>query len=305
MITSKMGWKWTDVLHDMGMRSCDIAHQDFLIKGYGLEDIYRAKREGKIAWFLSMEGCAPIENEVDRIEVLYGLGVRMLGITYSELNVLGSGIKEDNDGGLTKFGAECVERMNKVGIAIDLSHTGDKTCMDVLKLSSKPVFITHVGAKRLWNSRRLKPDEVIKACADKGGVIGIEAAPHTTITEKNPKHSIESVMEHFEYIKDLVGIDHLAFGPDTLYGDHAGLHRVFSKQMSGSAFNKPGSKPEEKLKAQEEKFAETVPYVLGLENATEASHNLPRWLIQHGYSDEDILKVMGGNVIRVLKDAWY
>ena len=75
--------------------------------------------------------------------------------------------------------------------------------------------------------------------------------------------------------------------------------------MSGSAFNKPGSKPEPKKEVKTEKFAETVPYVLGLENATEASHNLARWLIKHNYSDEDILKVMGGNVIRVLKDVWY
>jgi membrane dipeptidase len=127
-----------------------------------------------------------IENELDRIDILYGLGVRCLGIAYSEANALGSGLKEPHDGGLTSFGRRAVKRMNKLGIAIDISHSGDRTSMDTIEVSDKPIFITHAGARALWNSNRLKPDEVIKACAEKGGVIGIEAAPHTTITEKKP-----------------------------------------------------------------------------------------------------------------------
>ena len=132
-------------------------------------------------------------------------------------------MKEDRDGGLTAFGHKAVERMNKVGMAIDCSHVGIETTKDVIAHSKKPIFMSHVGAKSLWDSKRLAPDDVLKACAAKGGVIGIEAAPHTTITRNNPNHSIDSFMEHFEYIKDLVGIDHVTFGPDTLYGDHVGL----------------------------------------------------------------------------------
>lgn len=291
VISSKAGWKWMDVIHDIGMRSCDIAHQDFLIKGQTIEDIYRAKREGKIAWFISLESSTMIENELDRLEILYGLGVRMMGITYSESNNLGSGLKERCDGGLTTFGRAAVERMNKIGMAIDVSHCGDQTALDVIAVSKKPVFITHIGARSLWNMKRLKPDHVLKACADKGGVIGIEAAPHTTITTKNPRHNLESYMEHFEYIKDLVGIDHVAFGPDTLYGDHVGLHGSFSQNMSISE-NTAGD------------HIDRVPYVKGLENPTEASINIVRWLVKHQYSEEDIRKVLGENIIRVLKEVW-
>lgn len=292
IIGSKAGWKWNDVIHDMGIRSCDIAHQDFLIRGSNLDDIYKAKSEDKIAWFISLESATMIENELDRIDILYGLGARMMGITYSESNCLGSGLKEKNDGGLTAFGRKAVERMNKIGMAIDVSHSGDKTAMDTINVSSKPVFITHIGARALWNMKRLKPDDVLKACADKGGVIGIEAAPHTTITKNHPMHDIESFMEHFEYIKELVGIDHVAFGPDALFGDHVGLHNLFSSNMSiaentaGQSFHK-------------------VDYVKGLENPAEASHNIVRWLVKHGYSDEDIAKVLGKNIIRVLKEVWY
>ena len=140
--------------------------------------------------------------------------------------------------------------------------------------------------------KRLMPDEVLLACAAKGGVIGIEAAPHTTITKNNPRHDLESYMEHFEYIKDLVGMDHVAFGPDALYGDHVGLHNMFSGNMS-IAENTSGDK------------FERIEYVKGLENPTEASHNIIRWLVKHNYSDEDIQKVIGGNVIRVLKEVWF
>jgi membrane dipeptidase len=294
-IHSKGGWKWDDVMTDLGHRLCDIAHQDFVVHCKNVQDIHDAHKNGKLAWIAAMEGAAMIENELDRIDLLYGFGVRLLGITYSESNALGSGLKEPRDGGLTMFGRKAVERMNKVGMLIDCSHTGDQTALDTIEWSSKPIVLSHIGAKALWESNRLAPDEVIKACAAKGGVIGIEAAPHTTLTYNNRLHSLETVMEHFEYIKDLVGIDHVSFGPDTLYGDHVGLHHAYTAALSlkESKASKPGME------------FEMQPYVKGLENPTEGSFNMVRWLVKHNYSDEDIIKVMGGNTLRVLDEVWY
>lgn len=294
-IESKRGWKWTEVLHDLGMRLCDIAHQDFFVHCQSVADITTAHAEGKLAWVAAIEGAAPIENELDRIEVLYGFGVREMGITYSESNGLGSGLKEERDGGLTTFGKRVVERMNKVGMLIDCSHCGDQTTLDVVETSNKPIALTHIGARSLWDSNRMAPDEVLSACADKGGVIGIEAAPHTTLTAKHSRHSIESFMEHFEYVKDLTGIDHVAFGPDTLYGDHVGLHQVYKSSLS----IKDAKKADDSGRSYE-----PVDYVSGIENPTEASHNIVRWLIREDYSDNDIAKVMGGNALRLLTDVW-
>lgn len=299
MITSKHGWKWDDIIYDLGMRFCDLAHQDFLVTCLEVKDIYRAHQEGRIALIAAQEGAAMIENELDRIEILYGFGVRVMGITYSESNALGTGLKEPRDGGLTSFGYQAVERMNKVGMAIDCSHSSDLTTLDTITASSKPIFLTHTGARSLWNIKRLAPDSVLKACADKGGVIGVEAAPHTTLTHKNPLHNLEAFMEHFEYIKNLVGIDHLAFGPDTLYGDHVGLHHVFAEALSISQSHQGDAETQQKAPAFEE-----VEYVKGIENPTEASHNILRWLVKHGYSDRDIAKVMGENILRVLKEVW-
>lgn len=292
MITSKWGWKWDDVIYDIGMRLSDIAHQNLVVLATRTEDIRRAKRDGKIAFVVSLEGSAMIENELDRIDILYGLGVRSLGIAYSEANALGAGLREPNDGGLTVFGRQAVRRMNQLGIAIDISHSGDKTGLDTIEASEKPIFITHAGARSLWDSRRLKSDETIKACADKGGVIGIEAAPHTTITRRNRTHTLESFMEHFEYCAELVGIDHVAFGPDLLFGDHVGLHDALSEALSIGASAGKLDHPK-------------VEFVSGLENPSESFPNIVRWLVTHGYSDEDIGKAVGGNIMRVLDEVWH
>lgn len=297
-IESPHGWKWTEVLHDLGMRLCDLAHQDFVLHCTKVDEILQAHEEGRVAWIASIEGAAMIENELDRIDILYGFGVRALGVTYSESNALGSGLKEPRDGGLTVFGRKAVARMNKLGMLVDCSHCGDQTTLDVIAASEKPIVLSHIGARALWHSNRLAPDDVLEACAAKGGVIGVEAAPHTTLTRNDTTHSIEPVMEHFEYIKGLVGIDHVAFGPDTLYGDHVGLHRVYSAALSIKE-----SRDADGNGAENPAFQE-VEYVKGLENPTEGSKNIMRWLVKHGYSDEEIAKAMGGNAIRLLREAW-
>ena len=123
--------------------------------------------------------------------------------------------------------------------------------------------------------------------ADTGGVIGVEASPHTTISPAHPRHSIESVMDHIAYCVDLVGIDHVGFGPDTFFGDHVALHRFYAGALD------TGEVAEH----------EWVDHVEGLENASEYP-NLVRALVRDGYDDAAIAKVMGGNVLRALSDVW-
>lgn len=289
-IVSKNGWKYEDVIHDIGMRLCDLAHQNFIIRCEKLEDFERARREGKIALVLVLEGATPIENELDRIEVLYGLGIRQMGVTYSDANLLGSGIREERDCGLTVFGRQAIERMNKVGMLIDVSHCGPVTALESIQCSTKPILLSHTGAKALWNSKRLFPDDVLKACAERGGVIGVEAAPHTTMTKTQATHCMESVFEHFEYIRSLCGIDHVTFGVDALYGDHVGAHHYYATRLSTKSIQGSGF--------------EEAEYVRGMENPTEASKNILRYLVKSGYGDDDIRKVLGGNVMRVLGENW-
>jgi membrane dipeptidase len=290
-ISSDAGWKYTDVLFDLGMRMSDLAHQDYVVKAETVQDIETAHQTGRLALVFGLEAATMIENEVDRLDVLYGFGVRQIGIAYSEGNMLGSGLKERGDGGLTYFGEQAVRRMNQLGLAIDVSHSGDRTSLDVIETSTKPIFITHCGSREVWPIARMKPDAILKACAERGGVLGLEAAPHTSLSRQHPRHSLESVMDHFTHCVDVLGIEHVAFGPDTLFGDHVALHEAFAANLSIQ-------------QAQSDVQHEKVAYVDGLENPAECFWNIIGWLVKHDYSDDEIRLVVSGNILRVLEQVW-
>jgi len=308
-INTKHGWDWNSTLHDLGMRLCDIAHQDFLIHCKRADDIERAHREGRLAWVSVLESASCIENEVDRLDVLYGLGVRSIGVNYSESNMLGSGLKEHLDGGLTEFGYDALVRMNKLGLLVDVSHTSDQTALEVIELSKDPIIVSHAGARALTPTTRMFPDEVIQALAEHGGVMAIEAAPNLTVTEKHPLHSVESYMEHIEYCIDLVGIDHVGCGPDSNYGDHVGLYLTNLEQhgrLGLGHYTRPGKGGESKYLGIDMNVEQLkkLKYVRGMENPTECLQNVCRWMIRHGYSDAEIAKVIGGNGLNLLKKVW-
>ncbi len=289
-VTGNAPWRWLDIITDIGMRLADIAHQDEVTVIRTIADIEAAHKEKKVGLVFGLEASTPIENEIDRLDVLYGLGIRQIGIAYSDSNALGSGLNESIDGGLTDFGRRAVRRMNALGMAIDISHSSDQTGIDTCNESEAPVFMTHAGARAIWPIKRMKGDAVLRAVAETGGVIGISAAPHTTLSHAHPKHSIDSIMDHLLYCIDLVGIEHVAFGPDTLYGDHVGLHTVFAGLLKTGFSEAPAF--------------ERVEYVEGLENPTENFWNIAGWLVKNGFSDADIRALLGGNIMRALQEIW-
>jgi len=301
-IYTKHAWDWMGTVHDLGMRLCDIAHQDLVTQCKRVQDIEDAYETGRIAWVPVLESASCIENEVDRIDILYGLGVRSMGICYSESNMLGSGLSERRDGGLTDLGYDCVRRMNKVGMLIDVSHTGDQTALDTIEASAKPIVISHCGARTLTNSARMFPDEVLQALAERGGVLGVETAGFGLRTKKHPEGDLEGYMEHIEYCIDLMGIDHVGCGPDTLYGDHAGLYRAGADRKRTGGFGH--HKRPNPTQFDSAELVKQVEYIKGLENPTECIWNVVRWLVKHGYSDDEIAKIMGGNALRLLRNVW-
>ena len=299
-ITSKHGWKWTDIIHDLGQRMCDIAQQDLVIHCKKAEDIITAHKTGRIAWVAVIESASCIENEVDRIDILYGLGVRSMGLNYSESNMLGTGLKELRDGGLTDFGYDAVVRMNKVGMLIDVSHLSDQTALDTIESSKTPIIISHCGSRTLMPTTRMFPDDIIQAMAEKDGVIGIEAAPGTTATKNHPDHTLDTFMEHVEYCIELVGIDYVGCGPDSIYGDHVGYYRLEQERFKTDGLGHY-PRPEKQGGTNRNSLPE---YVKGLENPTECLQNVTRWMVKNGYSDQEIVKVIGGNALRLLNQIW-
>ncbi len=299
-VTSFSGWKWNDMIHDIGIRLSDIAHQNLITHCRTFQDIKDAKENGKIALVLALESATPIENELDRIDVLYGLGVRSMGICYSESNMLGGGMGEAyKDSGLTDFGYDAVKRMNKLGLLIDVGHTNDRTAIEAVEASSYPIYNSHSGPATIAIGHT-NGDEMLQAMAEKGGVLGVGGAGQGLRTEKNPIGSIESYMECVEYCIDLMGIDHVGCGPDTLYGAHQELYKVWFPRKKGH-YTREGRAQGRSWSVPE---GDVDPgYVKGLENPSEYV-NIMRWMIKHGYGDGEIQKVIGSNAMNLLESVW-
>lgn len=249
-------------------------------------DIRRAKAEGKQAFMYQLEP-QTVGRNLKRVEIAYGLGVRMMLLTFNTKNFVGDGCAERTDCGLSYFGIELIECLNDLGILIDLSHCGVQTTLEAIKVSKDPVLINHAGAQALNPPcKRLKPDEVIKALADKGGVIGVSAVPNQL--SRNPVQGIDDVLNHIDYIVKLVGIDHVAIGTDIVFGDHVAHHRAMA-QSGVVDFERTG-------------MVLVADYMYGIESPLEWQ-NIIRGLIARGYSDEEIAKIVGGNALRIIEEV--
>ncbi|MCI2423308.1 dipeptidase [Saccharopolyspora sp. K220] len=254
----------------------------------GAESLALAMRGEGSAVLLALEDLGSIGTDLVGIEELYRAGFRSAGLVYNTGNALGGGLGQSTDGGLTEPGRRAVAMLNDLHMLVDLSHVGDRTSIEAAALSTAPVVISHAGARSLWPSARMKPDDVLRAVADTGGVIGIEAAPGSTRVSADTTHDLDAVMAHVEYVAELVGVDHVGLGPDTFFGDHTQLYSA----AGWSPQPVPGY---ERLALPD--------YVAGMENPAEAPRNAASWLVRRGWSDADIAKVLGANAARVLESV--
>ena len=265
--------EYDDVLAEVGMMLADIAQQEDVVKVGNANDIEAAKQQSKVGFLPTLEHLA-IGNQLDRVDTLHGIGVRLAGLMYSRKNYIGDGLYERNDGGLSEFGIEVVHRMNALGMAVDLSHASFQTAMDAIQFSEAPCVFSHNAAYTIRPTRRARKDEELTACAQKGGLIAITAVPNSL--SDDPEQDIECVLDHYDYMSELVGVDHVAIGSDTLIGDHVAFHRMMM-----------GRDAPHELPAQ---------YLNGLESPADGK-NILRGLLSRGYSDGDIKKIAGGNAL--------
>jgi membrane dipeptidase len=282
------GLPMADLLRWLAFLDADIAHSSRLELALDAAAFDLQPGRNRLAVGLSLEDLTPVGSDLTGIEVLYGVGVRQAGLTYNAANALGCGLAEADDTGLTSTGRAAVELMNAIGMLVDLGHVGDRTSIDAAAHSRRPVVISHAGARRVWNSARMKPDDVLKAVADTGGVIGVEAAPNSTRTPGRAEHDLDAVMAHVEYCAELLGVDHVALGPDTMFGDHLALYAA----TGASPMPPPPGEPDA-----------VSPFVAGMENPAESHRNAAAWMVVHGWSDSDAAKILGANVVRVIKEV--
>jgi membrane dipeptidase len=249
--------------------------------GSRANDVLEAKAQGKIALFPSLETATCIANDLDKVDVLYGLGIRCMGLTFNSKNAIGDGSNERNPAGLSKFGLKAIERMNRVGMLIDVAHASTETTIEAIDASEHPVICSHnLADLPRSNPLKKKTDDVASRLADKGGVVAIQAVPNITTT--GPHQKLEDVLDNIQHLCDVVGVDYVAVGLDRFFGDHVAFDMVLEE------YGEPTTTDYE---------ASTIE---GLEDPGQWP-NIVRGLILRGFSDEDIKKVVGLNAMRVLK----
>jgi len=275
--------------------------RDFVFKATSVDDARAAKADGRHCLVGSLNGppCAAGPRDVDKasklLTMLHRYGIRMMHLTYNQRNFVGDGCVERGNGGLSEFGREVARRMSETGIVVDTPHSGRQTTLDATRFAGGVVAASHSSCDAVYHHDRAKTDEEIKAIADTGGLIGMYVIP-TFLAEAG---NITHLLDHIDHAAKLVGTDHIGIGTDTTYTapPPEGLElKPFPKTRETWQGN---WRPEHRT---------------GIEGISDecrpggslAWTNWPCFtigLVTRGYSDEDIEKIIGGNMLRVLETA--
>jgi membrane dipeptidase len=250
-------------------------------------DFQAAKDAGKVGLFLGFQNTSPLEGDLDLVEVFYNLGIRVMQLTYNDLNFVGAGCYERQDVGLSQFGVDLVREMNRLGMVIDLSHVGYRTTMEAIEVSEQPVWFSHANPMALKKHVRNKTDEQVRTLVAKGGVVGANAFP--PFLAKEYEATIDDFLEVIDHWVEIAGIDHVALGLD------------FTENQSDEWFRW--------LMSGKRKDGMVYPLELPLKNprGIEGARDFPNiteGLLRLGYSESDTMKIMGENILALMKRVW-
>lgn len=263
-------------------------HADKLMLIETVDDIATAKASGKLGILYGVQNIAPkIDRDLTLLWNLYKLGLRIAQFTHNHNNELGSGCLEENDTGLTELGKAAVREMNRIGMVVDLAHGSMKSAMDAMEASDVPIMISHANARTVTPHRRNVTDEVIRALAQQGGVLGITFYAPFCQTKEGKQPSVVDVVDHIAYVADLVGVDHVGIGSDHFEAESEVRYAAFGAQFADT----------------QRGFTRENVYADGIERV-EQLPNLTAELVRRGFSDEDVRKILGGNHMRLFKSVW-
>ena len=187
-------------------------NKDLIFQGRSYNDIEIANSENKTAIFFGFQNCSPIEDDISLIEKVHLLGCRFMQLTYNNQSLLATGCYEQNDSGVTNFGREAIKEMNRVGVVIDMSHSGEKSTLDAIEVSEKPIAITHANPSFWHPAKRNKSSELLKILAQKNGMLGLSLYPHHL--KNNTKCTLESFCEMTAKTAEIMGVKNIGIGSD-------------------------------------------------------------------------------------------
>lgn len=269
-------------------------HSDRLLKVLTAGDILRAREQGKLGLIYGFQNAAMLGDRVERVDLFADLGVRIVQLTYNPANSLGDGAMAPGNRGLTAFGRRAVERLNMNRIMVDLSHSGERTCLEAARASAQPVSINHTGCRALVDLPRNKSDEELRLVASRGGFIGIYFMPFLS-TRSNA--SAADVVAHIDHAVTICGEDHVGIGTDgpiTGVDDMPAYRRRIAIEVARRRAMGIGARGEN---------PDTIPMVPDLQGVDQFA-TLARLLERKGYKEKRIDKILGLNFLGYARRVW-
>ncbi len=275
--------EWRDRIDD---------NPDTFIYATSSADFRRAKKENKTAVLLGFQNATMMEKSIDNLDTLYNAGTRWIQLSYNQRNLLGSGCTERADGGLSDFGLEAVERMNELGIIIDLSHCGEQTTNDGIAFSKTGACFNHSMCDALYKDHpRAKTDAQIKAMADKGGIMGIICLGYMIGPDPGGKTTIETYVDHIDHAVNIAGIDHVGVASDFAI---QGMEANGATRENWYVPRLTRFKPSYQVR--------WPAWIEGLDEPKRYL-NVAKVLDKRGYSTGDIEKILGENWLRYFDET--
>jgi membrane dipeptidase len=263
------------------------SHPELFIKATSVADVDEARRSGKMAVFYLYQNATQFDDDLDRVEMFYQLGLTSCQITYNERNLAGVGCRADgDDGGLTEFGRELVDRMNAVGMLVDLSHANAQTMADTIRHSRMPAIISHTGCDAVHAHERNTSDTNLRLLAERGGVVGVcQLRPFLTFKKQDNLHAY---FDHIDHAVQVCGIDHVCIGSDR-------DHRVIEMTPEYEA----------ELRAEEgaQVTSSELPYFIDELNGPARMTVVWDGLVGRDYSPDQVEKIMGRNLYRLYQEV--
>lgn len=275
--------EWTKRIED---------NPDKLLQAKTADDFVLAKKEKKVAVMYGFQNATMVENSVDNVDVLYKAGTRWIQLTYNQRNLLGDGCTERTNAGLSDFGIDVVDRMNELGIVVDLSHSGRQTTNDAIAFSKSGVSFNHTMCEALYkNHPRAKTDEQIRAMADKGGMMGIICLGYMIGPDPGGATTLETYVDHIEHAIKVGGIDYVGVATDFAI---EGLEANGATRENWYVPRLTRFKPSYQVR--------WPPWIPELDTPERYKY-VARLLNKRGHSTTDIEKILGGNWLRYFRET--
>ena len=263
-----------------------VDNADLIMPVYSSVDIDCAKKRGLTGIMLSFQHCSPIEEEIDLVEIMYNLGVRFMQLSYNNQSLLATGWMEREDTGITRFGREVIREMNRIGMVIDMSHSAERSTLEAIEFSERPIAITHANPVFWCNTERNKSDVVLKKLAESNGMIGFSLYPHHL--KDGSKTTLEEFCNMIAMTADLIGTKNIGIGSDLVQNQP---DEVVGWMRSGKWIKKS------------EKGLGWPKATNWFKDNTDFT-NLIKGLYQKGFHEKEVVKIMGGNWFRFINEAF-